>query len=242
MDWWSVCSGDSFRCNTAEMSQQSHDVTLRKMFGSFILGFFFSCWSLMMIVYVDMNFCLNVKLTGLWIQFGVSVCVFVPGESGESSGYQHSQWQRIDLRPKLWTHRLSCRVKPRLLWLTCLPPTSRLKVKVEPCCHCPQSEPDCVCVSDVSSCCFTRRRTSRVTSSTRPGEPTCPLHHHLLSRRVTTGSDSPFYSGVLVLWRTKEARFYLTEVLVCKLTRLFNLLLKFWWVFHLKQFHCFYTF
>lgn len=76
----------------------------------------------------------------------------------------------------------------------------KMKVKVEPCCDCPQSEPDCVCVSDVSSCCFTRRRTSRVTSSTRPGEPTCPLQPHLLSQRVMTGSDSPFYSSVLVLW------------------------------------------
>ena len=92
-----------------------------------------------------------------------------------------------------------------------------------------------VCVSDASSFCFTRRRTSRLTSSMRPGEPTCLLHLHLLSQRVMNGSDSPFCCSVLVLCRTKEALFCLTEVLFCELTPHFEFL-------HLKQIHCFYTF
>lgn len=102
----------------------------------------------MMIVYADVNSCLNMSLLNCEIcecsLVWASVC-FVPGESRESSGYQHSQWQRTDLRPKHWTHRLSCRVKPRLLWLTCPPQTWRWKVKAEPCCDCPQHEPDCLC-------------------------------------------------------------------------------------------------
>lgn len=143
----------------------------------------------------------------------------VSGDSGESSRYQHSQWQRFDLWPQHWAHRLSCRVSPvssdsaawdvlpvlvlgtteeegdckhddrcfkahpdffsqhaLLFFSVSVQGSWSVCHKVTLCCDFTLNESNCVCVAGVSSCCFTRRRTNRIISSTRPGISTCSLN------------------------------------------------------------------